>query len=94
MAKAGCNGAGMQNNPQGMFRPSFCAFGVPSRNIGGPGEGNKAANPAEVPVKDGSDAALCAFLLFIRERGKSIFRHYFLCVQLYYSAIWGLVLML
>lgn len=71
MAKAGCNGAGMQNNPQGMFRPSFCAFGVPSRNIGGPGEGNKAANPAEAPVKDESGAALCAFLLFISEGGKA-----------------------
>lgn len=49
-------------------------MGVPSRKTGGLGEGSKAANPAEAPVKDGSDGALCAFVLLISEgKNKRIF---------------------
>lgn len=70
------DGAGMQNNSQWMVRPSFCVLpGGAHRNIGGLGEGNKGANLAEVPVKDGSDVALCAFvLLVIREEKKASFK--------------------
>lgn len=87
--------------PSVMTKLSFCVLlGVPSRNIGGLGEGNKGANLAEVPVKDGrchrSDTALCAFLLLaIREKKKRIFENYFYVFsQIYFSAVWGLVLML
>lgn len=59
-----------------MVRPSFCVLpGGAHRNTGGLGEGNKGANLAEVPVKDGSDTALCAFvLLVIKEEKKASFK--------------------
>lgn len=85
-----------------MVRPSFCVLpGGAHRNTGGLGEGNKGANLAEVPVKDGSDVALCAFeLLVIRDKKKHLLKLFSLkiifCVfsQLCFSAVWGLVLIL
>lgn len=56
------------------------AWGCP-QSIGGLGEGNKGANLAEVPIKDGSGVALCAFVLLVTREKKSIFYNYFLCVQ-------------
>lgn len=60
--------------------PSGCSgpAGGAQQEYWGIGEGNKGAKLA---VKDGSDAALCAFVLLISEGKKHFLKYCFSCVQ-------------